>query len=321
MRKNIHVPQIKQPFDILDRTLNISNQNIHNLIYSSRFHWDEESITTAFLASIYGEKYFINGKCFECGMPFSTCPNGNTPPLQTSARVASFNRSQESEHSGSDFLLSHQGSKFLFQAKVITNSTPMNIGTWDKIFHNQKKQLITLLTFSLKHNAKPYYLFYVMSNSPHHSSKTKCLIHTSPYDTVSLIIPAYEILRIHRSRSWDKSKHTFNSIISPECIPLTCLFKSCQNNNNNNQSEALKLLDSGYNITPDGIFKHDSDIPKLLYNLLFSTDIPDLFDACREELDEFAILEILKRSGKLDMLDRLAAKEKRLLNLSLMNLW
>lgn len=312
MQKNIHVPQIKQPFNILKRSLNISNQNIHNLIYSSRFHWDEESITTAYLASIYGHKYSIDGTCFECGTSFSTCPNGNTPPLSTKARVASFNRSQESKHSGSDFLLSYQGNKFLIQAKVIADSTPMNIGAWKKIFHNkEQKQLETLLKFALKYEAKAYYLFYVMSNSPHHSIKTKCEEHTSPYDTFSLMIPAIELHRMmHRKNwsGWGNKKKTFSDIISPNCIPFTCFFKSCQTNNPMpvSQPNSFKLLDILDILT---ILKDTSDILEVLDELIWAS-VPDIFDGCREAFDESAILEILKRSGKIDLLDGISEKEK-----------
>lgn len=206
MQENIHVSKIEQPFDsagmpeIPEQVLNISNQNIHNLIYSSRFHWDEESITTAYLASIYGHKYSIDGTCFVCGRSFSACPNGNTPPLLTNARIASFNRSQESKHSGSDFLLSYQDNKFLIQAKVIENSTPMNETTWNKIFHDEFNQFKTLLKFALKNDASAYYLFYVMSDSPHYRSKTKCSHHTSPYDTFSLLISALDLYEIWRNQ-------------------------------------------------------------------------------------------------------------------------
>lgn len=230
MKSNINVPNINQPFNIKNQILNISNQNIHNLIYSSLFHWDEESITTAYLGSIYGKKYSINGICFQCGLSLSSCPNGQTPSLLTNARIASFNKHQEGFYSGSDFLLSYRLNKsrtyrFLFQAKAITADTKMNKGTWGGIFHKNLSQYKKLRTFALSNHAKPYYLFYVLNDSPHRNTSTLCPSHTTPYDTISLLISAEDIYNIYSKNSWGWCKDTFSQVIAPYTFPFTCLFK------------------------------------------------------------------------------------------------
>ncbi|QNV37018.1 hypothetical protein [Rothia terrae] len=277
MKKNINTRNVRQPFSIPEKILNISNQNIHNLIYSSLFHWDEESITTAYLGSIYGQSYSVDGNCFQCGLHITNCPNGNTPQLNTKARIASFNKKQESKHSGSDFLLSYKRSnqsisRIFIQAKVIRSDQKMNITAWEKIFHKKFAQYNKIIKYSHQKLADPYYLFYVLDDSPHFSSQALCNIHTNPYDTFALLIKASSLTSIHQSKSsWSYSKDTFNNTIAPHAIPLTCIFKHHPNMNSNiNHSFPTGTISTIFNRKDDSIITGalnaniDEEIPEVI---------------------------------------------------------
>lgn len=238
MKNNINTPRklINNPLNIPLQRLNISTQNIHHLTYTGKFHWGEESTTSALLASIYGDEYGIDGFCTQCGTHLKKCQNGYKSPLKISGRIASFNKIQESRHSGSDFLLSFKDGKqkltFNFQAKSIALNKNMDKVAWAKIFYIRKNsgfhQYNTLLNYSRKHGFEPFYIFYTEKNSPHLTCDTKCKItgHNGPHDTFSLVIPAQTLRNIYNNWSTQSSVNgTFMDIIAKESVPLPCLFQ------------------------------------------------------------------------------------------------
>ena len=258
MKNNINTPKkiINNPLNIPLQRLNISTQNIHHLTYTGKFHWGEESTTSALLASIYGDEYGIDGFCTQCGTHLKKCQNGYKSPLKISGRIASFNKKQESRYSGSDFLLSFKDGKqkitFNFQAKSIALNKNMDKAAWDKIFYIYKKnsgfhQYNTLLKYSRKHGFEPFYIFYTEKNNPHLTCDTKCKIagHNGPHDTFSLVIPAQTLRNIYNNWSTQSSVNgTFMDIVAKESIPLPCLFKHhfSQKNLVNSLHKNIKLF-------------------------------------------------------------------------------
>lgn len=233
MKNNIDIKsnKISTPFDILKTTLNTSTQNIHNLIYTSGFYWPEESITTAFLGSIYGNSYSISSTCNVCQRNLLNCQNGNNYLFVKNSKIASFNKIQEGQWSGSDFLFSFEDEfnseiRFLFQAKTISVNSQMDQSQWNKIFRKGGLQYNKLIGYAKKSQAQAYYMFYVKNRDSHSSARTLCMVHQEPWDTNIVIVEANRLHAYWKIKNFKHSQEKASVFIEKLSYPFTCLFKN-----------------------------------------------------------------------------------------------